>query len=120
MIELQLEKAGVRLVYLFVANLMRNAIRYAGEGGPILISAHEKDGMVSITVADHGQGIPEAELEAVFKPFYRPEYARQREMGGVGLGLAIVRTCIETCGGTVRCRNRSPKGLEVEIQLPKA
>ena len=103
-----------------IANVVRNAIRYAGECGPIVVSAQEKNGMVSITVADQGPGIPEAELEAVFKPFYRPEYARQRETGGVGLGLAIVRTCIEACGGAVHCRNRPAKGLEVEIQLPNA
>jgi len=108
--------------YLFrsLANVVRNAIRYAGDFGPIVISAQEKDGMVSITVADPGPGIPEAELESVFKPFYRPELARQRETGGVGLGLAIVRTCIEACGGAVHCHNRSPKGLEVEIKLPMA
>jgi len=103
-----------------LANVVRNAIRYAGECGPIVISAQEKGGMVSITVVDNGPGIPEAELEAVFKPFYRPELARQRETGGVGLGLAIVRTCIEACDGIVNCRNRSPKGLEVEIKLPVA
>jgi two-component system sensor histidine kinase CpxA len=108
--------------YLFrsLANVVRNAVRYAGDSGPIVISAREKDGMVSITVADQGPGIPETELEAVFKPFYRPEFARQRETGGVGLGLAIVRTCVEACRGTVECRNRSPKGLEVEIRLPAA
>jgi two-component system sensor histidine kinase CpxA len=108
--------------YLFrsLANVVRNAIRYAGDFGPIVISAQEKDGMVSITVADQGPGIPEAELESVLKPFYRPELARQRETGGVGLGLAIVQTCIEACGGTIHCRNRSPKGLEVEIKLPIA
>jgi two-component system sensor histidine kinase CpxA len=108
--------------YLFrsVANIIRNAIRYAGEAGPIVVSASEKGGVVSITVADNGPGIPAAELEEVFKPFYRPEFARQRETGGVGLGLAIVRTCVEACGGTVQCRNRSPKGLEAEIRLPAA
>jgi two-component system sensor histidine kinase CpxA len=108
--------------YLFrsLANVVRNAIRYAGDAGPISIAAHNRDGNVAITVSDVGPGIPEAELEAVFKPFYRPELARQRETGGVGLGLAIVRTCIEACGGTVVCRNRSPKGLEVEIRLPAA
>jgi two-component system sensor histidine kinase CpxA len=108
--------------YLFrsVANIIRNAIRYAGEAGPIAVSASEKGGVVSITVADNGPGIPASELEEVFKPFYRPEFARQRETGGVGLGLAIVRTCVEACGGTVKCRNRSPKGLEAEIRLPAA
>ncbi len=106
--------------YLFrsLANVVRNAIRYAGECGPIEISAQEKDGMVLISVADQGPGIPETELEAVFKPFYRPEDARQRETGGVGLGLAIVRTCIEACGGTVHCHNRTTKGLEVVMRLP--
>jgi two-component system sensor histidine kinase CpxA len=108
--------------YLFrsVANIIRNAIRYAGDAGPIVVSASEKGGVVSITVADNGPGIPASELEEVFKPFYRPGFARQRETGGVGLGLAIVRTCVEACGGTVQCRNRSPKGLEVEIRLPTA
>ena len=108
--------------YLFrsIANILRNAIRYAGDAGPIVVSASEKGGVVSITVADNGPGIPASELEEVFKPFYRPEFARQRETGGVGLGLAIVRTCVEACGGTVKCRNRSPKGLEAEIRLPAA
>jgi two-component system sensor histidine kinase CpxA len=108
--------------YLFrsIANILRNAIRYAGDAGPIVVSASEKGGVVSITVADNGSGIPASELEEVFKPFYRPELARQRETGGVGLGLAIVRTCVEACGGTVKCRNRSPKGLEAEIRLPAA
>ena len=108
--------------YLFrsLSNVVRNAIRYAGDFGPIEIGAVERDGMVSMRVSDSGPGIPEAELEEVFKPFYRPELARQRETGGVGLGLAIVRTCLEACGGTVKCRNRSPKGLEVEIRLQAA
>ena len=90
--------------YLFrsVANIIRNAIRYAGDAGPIVISGSEKGGVVSITVADNGPGIPASELEEVFKPFYRPEFARQRETGGVGLGLAIMRTCVEACGGTVK------------------
>jgi two-component system sensor histidine kinase CpxA len=124
-IETQLDERSEVLAnpeYLFrsIANLVRNAIRYAGEFGPIVIASKLNDGVVSITVADSGPGLPEAELELVFKPFYRPEFARQRETGGVGLGLAIVRTCIEACGGSVQCRNRSPKGLEVEIKLPVA
>jgi two-component system sensor histidine kinase CpxA len=104
-------------LYRSLANLVRNAIRYAGHAGPVTISATDSPGIVSISVADCGPGLPEDELEHVFRPFYRPEFARQRETGGVGLGLAIVRSCIEACAGTVRCRNRSPHGLEVEIRL---
>ncbi|MGI8959227.1 MAG: sensor histidine kinase [Bryobacteraceae bacterium] len=106
--------------YLFrsLANILRNAIRYAGHAGPIIVSAKNGAGKVTITVADSGPGVPERELREIFKPFYRPDSARRRETGGTGLGLAIVKTCIEACGGAVKCRNRSPTGLEVEICLP--
>lgn len=106
--------------YLFrsIANLVRNAIRYAGRSGPITISAQNGGGKVTITVADSGPGVPQAELEKIFKPFYRPDQARQRETGGTGLGLAIVKTCVEACGGSVCCRNLFPTGLSVEITLP--
>jgi two-component system, OmpR family, sensor histidine kinase CpxA len=105
------------LLFRALANVVRNAIRYAGEAGPIVISASNASNEASITVADSGPGIPPEELEEVFKPFYRPDSARQRETGGVGLGLAIVRSCVEACGGAVTCQNRSPRGLLVEIRL---
>jgi two-component system sensor histidine kinase CpxA len=100
-----------------ISNLIRNAVRYAGEAGPIQVSARRDGHEVVINVADSGPGLPEEALEDVFAPFYRPEAARNRETGGVGLGLAIVRSCIEACKGTVHARNRQPSGLEVEIRL---
>jgi two-component system sensor histidine kinase CpxA len=99
------------------ANIVRNAIRYAGLAGPVHISADRDGGEVCISIADQGPGLPESELEKVFRPFYRPEFARQRETGGTGLGLAIVRDCVEACGGTVQCRNRVPTGLDVLIRV---
>jgi two-component system, OmpR family, sensor histidine kinase CpxA len=108
--------------YLFraLSNLVRNAIRYAGHAGPIRISARAAQGMVYIAVADSGPGVPESALEDVFAPFYRLDPSRSPETGGLGLGLAIVRTCVESCGGAVDCRNLQPSGLEVEIRLPEA
>ena len=103
-----------------LANVVRNAVRYAGDAGPITISAERNADQVWICVADEGPGLPATELEQVFKPFYRPELVRQRNTGGVGLGLAIVKSSIEACGGVVQCRNRSPRGLEVEIRLAAA
>ena len=105
--------------YLFrsLANVVRNAVRYAGEAGPVTISAKNGDGQVTITVADSGPGVPESELDKIFKPFYRPDEARQHETGGTGLGLAIVKSCVEACGGSVRCRNLRPSGLAVDIRL---
>jgi two-component system sensor histidine kinase CpxA len=105
------------LFFRALANVLRNAIRYAGNAGPIVITASKGSKNVSITISDNGPGLPPSEVEEVFKPFYRPEFARQRETGGVGLGLAIVRNCVQACGGTVTCRNRSPRGLVVEIKL---
>ncbi|MFN7932192.1 MAG: HAMP domain-containing sensor histidine kinase [Bryobacteraceae bacterium] len=106
--------------YLFraLSNLVRNAIRYAGQAGPIRISARAADGMVRVIVADSGPGVPEHALDEIFAPFYRLDPSRGAETGGVGLGLAIVKGCVEACGGTVRARNAVPSGLEVEIQLP--
>lgn len=100
-----------------LSNVLRNAVRYAGSAGPISVTAERDGGQVSIAVADRGPGLPESELEQVFAPFYRPEESRTRETGGAGLGLAIVRTCVEACKGTVVCRNRKPSGLEVVIRL---
>ena len=108
--------------YLFraLSNVVRNAIRYAGYAGPIQISARANQEAVAITVADNGPGVPEEHLEDLFAPFYRLDPARSQDTGGLGLGLAIVRSSVEACQGSVRCRNRQPHGLEVEIRLPLA
>lgn len=113
-------EADGELLRRAVANLVRNAVRYAGAAGPIRIGAEAEAGQVRLTVADSGPGVPEAELERVFDPFYRLDSSRDRATGGVGLGLAIVKTCVEACGGTVACRNLSPHGLAVVIRLPVA
>jgi two-component system sensor histidine kinase CpxA len=103
-----------------VANLVRNALRYAADGGPIEIRARPVEQRVELTVADHGKGVPEEALEKIFDPFYRLDASRNRETGGVGLGLAIVKTCVEACQAKVSARNRQPHGLEVTISLQSA
>jgi two-component system sensor histidine kinase CpxA len=100
-----------------LANLVRNAVRYAGGSGPITISGGMDAGAVLLKVTDCGPGVPEQFLARLFDPFFRADEARTRESGGVGLGLTIVKTCVEACGGTVACSNRQPAGLEVSIRL---
>ncbi len=112
--------ADPEYIFRAVSNVVRNAIRYAGDAGPIHITAEAEQAFVRLTVADSGPGVPEQSLEEIFEPFYRLDPSRNRETGGLGLGLAIVRNCVEACHGAVRCRNREPSGLEVEIRLPKA
>ncbi|MFN7924137.1 MAG: HAMP domain-containing sensor histidine kinase [Bryobacteraceae bacterium] len=103
-----------------LSNLVRNALRYAGDAGPVTISARRRGDLVEIVVADEGPGIPEDLLERVLTPFYRLESSRSRRTGGTGLGLAIVKACVEASGGTVVCRNRVPRGLEVAVTLQAA
>lgn len=100
-----------------LANLLRNAVKYAGNDGPIHVHAEKRTDAVEIAVRDSGPGVPEDFLEQLFEPFFRPEPSRNRDSGGVGLGLAIVKTCIETCRGTVSAHNLTPRGFAVTITL---
>lgn len=103
-----------------LGNLLRNAVRYAGDHGPIEIMAHSEGDLVEISVADRGPGVPEQDLPRLFDPFFRSDLSRTRETGGVGLGLAIVKSCMESCGGTVVAANRPDGGLIVTLRLQAA
>ncbi len=106
-----------------LANLLRNALRYGNrEAGTISVCAtpDPRHATAAITVSDHGPGVPEAELPKIFDAFYRVDTARTRETGGVGLGLSIVKSGVESVGGTVSARNRPGGGLEVTLRLPTA
>ena len=103
-----------------LSNLLRNAIRYGGDAGPIQVLAERKESAVRISVIDSGPGVPDEELQIIFDAFYRVDASRNRQTGGSGLGLAIVRTCVESCKGTVIAENRQPHGLTVQVQLPVA
>ncbi len=109
--------ASAELLMRAIANLLRNAVKYAGTAGPITVSAAESGGQVELTVADCGSGVAEEHLDRLFEPFYRPELSRESGSGGVGLGLAIVKTCVESCGGSVSACNIQPKGFAVRIIL---
>ncbi len=124
-VEMQVESgicalADQALLARCLANLVRNALRYAADSGPITVSAERSRDTVLLRVTDSGPGLPEDELDRIFTPFYRPEKSRNRESGGTGLGLAIVKSCVEACKGSVICRNRQAGGLEVEITLQAA
>lgn len=103
-----------------LANLVRNALGYAGAAGPVVISAAATGDQLTLTVADSGPGVPPETLEQIFDPFFRGEPSRSRDTGGAGLGLAIVKTCVEACQGSVTARNRQPSGLQVDLVLKGA
>ena len=110
-------RAEPELLARALGNLIRNALRYAGDAGPIRIAAQEEADHVLLTLSDSGPGVPEELLERLFEPFFRPDAARSRDTGGAGLGLAIVKSCVEACRGKVTCRNLDPKGFAVDIRL---
>jgi len=103
-----------------LGNVLRNAIRYAATAGPITLAARVEKDLVVLSVADCGPGVPPESLSKLFDPFYRVDNSRTRQTGGVGLGLTIVRTCIEACGGRVTARNRESGGLQVNLYLAQA
>lgn len=109
--------ADPELLQRAVANLLRNAVRYAGQAGPIAVAGMRHGSEVVLEVSDSGPGVPEESLEKLFDPFYRVDASRTRETGGVGLGMTIVKTCVESCGGTVTASNRPEGGLCVRMHL---
>ncbi len=100
-----------------LTNLIENAVKY---GQRARVSLSDLPQAVEIAVEDDGPGIPDDQLTKVFEPFYRVETSRNRDTGGVGLGLAIARTVVEAQGGTLVLANRTPQGLRALITLPRA
>lgn len=100
-----------------LGNLLDNAIKY---GGSAHVEVNDAEDRLDIRVQDRGPGIPPAELEKVFEPFYRVEGSRSRDTGGTGLGLAIARQIARAHGGDVTLANRADGGgLEALLRLPR-
>lgn len=100
-----------------VRNLLDNALRYADSQVEVMLIS--RDGLVELTVHDDGPGIPQADVERVFRRFERLQDARDRDSGGSGLGLAIVHDAVRTAGGTVTVEPSS-RGARLVVRLPSA
>jgi signal transduction histidine kinase len=96
-------------------NLLENAVKF---GGRARARVFHDDAYAVVEIADDGPGIPPAEVERVFEPFYRREPSRSRQTGGIGLGLAVVRSIARSHGGDVSLTNRTGGGLTARVQLP--
>jgi signal transduction histidine kinase len=97
------------------ANLLENAVKF---GGRARARVYRDAAYAVVEIADDGPGIPSAEVERVFEPFYRREPSRSRMTGGIGLGLAVVRSIARGHGGDVILVNRAGGGLTARVQLP--
>ncbi len=119
----ELEHCRVRgsfeLLRSAIENVVRNAVRYTAEGTCVEVGLHWHLDTAILTVRDHGPGVPDAELQHIFEPFYRVSEARERSSGGVGLGLSIAHRTVKLHGGNIRADN-AKDGLVVTIELPLA
>ena len=103
------------LIYRLVYNLVENAIKYNHLGGQVTVTAYQKEKQVYLSVADTGSGIPEELRERVFEPFFRVDKSRSRELGGVGLGLALVREIVRVHDGSITVKSNPSGGTIFEV-----
>jgi two-component system sensor histidine kinase CpxA len=106
------------LLHRAVENVFRNAIHHAPPDTPVEIELFSDETRSTISVRDHGPGVPHEALDEIFKPFYRVEKDRDRSSGGMGLGLAIARRAVEIHQGRMTASNAEP-GLVIKIELPR-
>ena len=105
------------LIYRLVYNLVENAIKYNHSGGQVTVTADRKENHVYLSVEDTGAGIPEELKERVFEPFFRVDKSRSRELGGVGLGLALVREIVRVHDGSIVVKSNPSGGTIFEVIL---
>ena len=106
------------LIYRLVYNLVENAIKYNQPGGSVQITISRSNGKAILRVADTGCGIPDEYRTSIFEPFFRVDKSRSREMGGAGLGLALVREIAALHGGTVQDEPAEGAGTVFTVALP--
>ena len=103
------------LIYRLVYNLVENAIKYNFSGGTVTVNATQQNSQLHLTVEDTGNGIPEELKERIFEPFFRLDKSRSRELGGVGLGLALVREIVRVHNGSILVKNNANSGTTFEV-----
>lgn len=103
------------LIYRLVYNLVENAIKYNRINGSVTVKAFAKDKHIYLTVADTGNGIPKDLKERVFEPFFRLDKSRSRELGGVGLGLALVHEIVRVHDGSIQVKDNPSGGTIFEV-----
>lgn len=103
------------LIYRLVYNLVENAIKYNRINGSVTVKTFTKDQHIYLTVADTGNGIPKNLRERVFEPFFRLDKSRSRELGGVGLGLALVHEIVRVHDGTIQVKDNPTGGTIFEV-----
>ena len=106
------------LIYRLLFNLIENGIKYNRPNGSVSVAVHQEANQVSLRVSDTGFGISQEYRDSIFQPFFRVDKSRSRKMGGVGLGLALVREIVVLHGGSVTVEASSNQGTTFLLVLP--
>ena len=105
------------LIYRAIYNLVENAIKYNREGGKVTVEVTQNGKFANILISDTGSGINPSDCEHIFEPFFRVDKSRSRDLGGAGLGLALVKEIAQQHGGDVRVVQSSESGTQIELIL---
>ena len=105
------------LIYRLVYNLVENAIKYNIDGGQVTVTCKEWNKHIHIRVSDTGKGIPEELRSRIFEPFFRVDKSRSRELGGIGLGLALVNEIVRVHEGSIEIKGNRAGGTDFEIEF---
>ena len=108
------------LIYRLVYNLVENAIKYNHPLGQVTVTAYQRNKHVYLSVEDTGSGIPKELRERVFEPFFRVDKSRSRELGGVGLGLALVREIVRVHNGSICIKSGKTGGTIFEVTFAQS
>jgi len=108
-----------RLIARAIENVLRNAIKYSPSGTSITLVLQLTQGQISLTITDHGPGVPASALQSVFEPFYRVSDSRNSQTGGTGLGLAIAAQALKQHQGQISASLPTDGGLAVLLQWPQ-
>ena len=105
------------LIYRLIYNLVENAVKYNMDGGQVTVTCKEWDKHIHIMVSDTGKGIPEELRSRIFEPFFRVDKSRSRELGGIGLGLALVNEIVRVHEGSIEIKGNRAGGTDFEIEF---
>jgi two-component system, OmpR family, sensor kinase len=108
------------LLHSAIENVMRNAVRYSPDNTSVDVAVTRSNSGLEILIRDHGPGVPPADLERIFEPFYRVAESRDRDSGGEGIGLAITSQVMKAHGGSAQAANAAGGGLEIRLSLPES
>lgn len=106
------------LLHRVFDNLLDNAARYSPPGTVVVLRASDEGGALLVSIVDHGRGVSEEDQKQLFEPFFRADRGRERQTGGIGLGLSLSKRIVEAHGGTIQFESRLGTGTCVTVRLP--